>query len=191
MPTCPYCGHQLIVSLQAEIKLKKKEDFMEKTGFSPLIDFNDSGTIKNFSDRKTGSKIEKIVLHSTGSEKAGRSSVVNWFSNASAQASAHYLITSDGKICGLVREEKKAWHATTANSTSIGIEVQGECGLKQYKESQMLPLAKLIKDIRSRHGNIPIITHADVDPDRKGDDPFKPQHKDAAIKEIEALIATL
>lgn len=160
-------------------------------GFSTLIDFDDSKTIKNFSARKEGSKIEKIVLHSTGSEKAGRTSVVNWFSESEAQASAHYLITSDGKICGLVREEKKAWHATSANSTSIGIEVQGNCGLKQYKEAQMLPLAKLIKDIRSRYGNIPIITHADVDPVRKGDDPFIPSYKLNSIKEIEALIATL
>ena len=163
----------------------------EFNGFSPLIDFDDSKNIKNFSERKAGSKIEKIVIHSTGMEKAGRSSVVSWFSNPEAQASAHYLITSDGKICGLVSEIKKAWHATSANSTSIGLELQGPCGLKQYKEAQLLPLAKLIKDIRSRYGNIPIITHADVDPVRKAGDPFEKKYRDEAIAEIEKIISEL
>ncbi len=196
---CPYCNKPIIISLDAKIELKKKETNMvlniddkpkEFNGFSPLIDFDDSKNITNFNDRK-GTKIDKIVIHSTGEEKAGRDSVVSWFSNKSSQVSAHYLITSDGKICGLVIEPKRAWHATTANSSSIGIEIQGPCGLKQYKEAQLLPLAKLIKDIRSRYGNIPIITHADVDPVRKAGDPFDKKYRDEAITEIEKMISEL
>lgn len=191
MYNCPYCGKAIIISLQAEIKLKKKETEMEKfNGLSPLIDFDDSKGIVHFNSRKD-TKIDKIVIHSTGSEKADRDSVVSWFRDPASKVSSHYLITNTGKICGLVLEANRAWHCGNGNSASIGIEVSGACGLKQYKEAQMLPLAKLIKDIRSRYGNIPIITHADVDPVRKGDDPFKPEYKLNAIKEIEALIATL
>lgn len=196
---CPYCNNELIISFDAKIQLKKKEIAMlnidgnkpkEFNGFSPLIDFDDSKGITNFNDRK-GTKIDKIVIHSTGEEKAGRSSVVNWFSNKSSQVSAHYLVTSDGKICGLVHEDKRAWHATTANSSSIGIENQGPCGLKQLKPEQLKALVRLILDIRSRYGNIPILTHADIDPIRKSDDPFKPEYKKQSIAEIESKIKEL
>jgi len=163
----------------------------EFNGFSPLIDFDDSKGIVHFNSRPDGQKIDKIVIHSTGSEKADRDSVVSWFRDKSSKVSAHYLITNAGKICGLVSEKMRAWHATSANSSSIGIECAGACGLKQYKEAQLIPLAKLIKDIRSRYGNIPIITHADVDPVRKAGDPFDKKYRDAAIAEIEKIIEGL
>ena len=154
MYNCPYCNKEIEID---KITFKKKVEQVlniddkpkEFNGFSPLIDFDDSKGIVHFNDRN-GAKIDKIVIHSTGSEKADRDSVVSWFRDKSSKVSAHYLITNAGKICGLVLEKFRAWHATSANSNSIGIEVSGECGLKQYKEAQLLPLAKLIKDIRSR-----------------------------------------
>lgn len=192
---CPFCNKELEIE---GISFKKKVESVlniddkpkEFNGFSPLIDFDDSKGIVHFNDRN-GAKIDKIVIHSTGSEKADRDSVVSWFRDKSSKVSAHYLITNAGKICGLVREDKRAWHATTANSSSIGIEVAGACGLRKYKDAQLLPLAKLIKDIRSRYGDIPIITHADVDPVRKGDDPFMKEYKIQAIIDLEKLIKSL
>ena len=192
MINCPYCNKEI------EVTFKKKVDNMlniddkpkEFNGFSSLIDYDDSKGIVHFNDRN-GIKIDKIVIHSTGSEKADRDSVVSWFRDKSSKVSAHYLITNAGKICGLVLETKRAWHATTANSSSIGIETAGSCGLKQYKPQQVEAIAKLIKDIRSRYGNIPIITHADVDPVRKAGDPFDKKYRDAAIAEIEKMISEL
>jgi len=194
--SCPYCKKELEIE---GISFKKKVESVlniddkpkEFNGFSPLIDFDDSKGINHFNSRPEGQKIECIVIHSTGSEKADRDSVISWFRNPSSKVSSHYLITNAGLTIGCVLESKRAWHATSANSKSIGIEVAGNCGLKQYKEAQLLPLAKLIKDIRSRYGNIPIITHADVDPVRKAGDPFDKKYRDQAIAEIEKIISEL
>jgi len=192
---CPHCNNDIVIDTIVLKKavapvLKIDDKPKEFNGFSPLIDFDDSKNITNYNDRK-GTKIDKIVIHSTGSNKAGRDSVVSWFSNKSSQVSAHYFISQDGKLSGLVKENLRAWHATTANSSSIGIECHGGCGLKQYTPEQVQTIAKLIKDIRSRYGNIPIITHADVDPVRKAGDPFDKKYRDEAIAEIEKIISEL
>lgn len=170
------------------LKVDYYDMIMEDTmPISNTIDKSYVGDITNHGSRK-GTPIDKIVLHSTGSDKAGESSVVNWFKNPSSQVSAHYLITEDGRIIGLVDEDRRAWHAGKANSSSIGIEVQGRTGIKQYNDAQKTALSKLIADIRNRYGNLPLTTHSDFDKVNKGDDPFLPAYRTQALGELEEEI---
>lgn len=67
--------------------------------------------------------INKVVVHVTQGSYAG---AISWFQNPAAQVSAHYVIrSSDGQITQMVRNRDTAWHARSANSSSLGIEHEG------------------------------------------------------------------
>ena len=73
-----------------------------------------------FTTGRAGTAIDRIVIHITDAPTT--SSTVNTFSNAGAQASAHYLVGQDGEIVQFVSEADTAWHARGANRRSVGIE---------------------------------------------------------------------
>lgn len=65
--------------------------------------------------------VSTIVIHITdGREKI--TGPIGHFQKPGLQASAHYIVGRDGQVVQMVRHRDIAWHATTANSTSIGIE---------------------------------------------------------------------
>lgn len=67
--------------------------------------------------------IDKVVVHVTQGSYAG---TLSWFQNSAAQVSAHYVVrSSDGQIAQTVRDSDTAWHARSANSSSLGIEHEG------------------------------------------------------------------
>ena len=67
--------------------------------------------------------IDKVVVHVTQGSYAG---AISWFQNPAAQVSAHYVIrSSDGEVTQTVRDRDTAWHARSANSSSLGIEHEG------------------------------------------------------------------
>jgi len=73
---------------------------------------------KHYTPGRTA-KISKIVLH----HNAGNLTVQGcWDVWQTRQASAHYQVQRDGLIGQLVKTTDTAWHATTANPSSIGIE---------------------------------------------------------------------
>jgi N-acetyl-anhydromuramyl-L-alanine amidase AmpD len=89
----------------------------------------------NFTAGRKGKKIIAIVDHVTAGYMPG---CLNWLCNPKAQASAHYLVTKDGRIFQLVKDENTAWHAgmvnrpcwqlydgTNPNYYTIGIEHEG------------------------------------------------------------------
>ena len=91
----------------------------------------------NFSSRN-GRKPIAIVNHITSGAFNG---ALSWLCNPKAQASAHYLISRDGQIVQLVKDEDKAWHAgevnhphwrlydgSNPNLCTIGIEHEGYTG---------------------------------------------------------------
>jgi N-acetyl-anhydromuramyl-L-alanine amidase AmpD len=47
---------------------------------------------------------------------------VSWFKDPKAQVSAHYIVGQDGEIVQMVKHNDIAWHASSANGDSIGIE---------------------------------------------------------------------
>jgi N-acetylmuramoyl-L-alanine amidase len=125
----------------------------------------------NFNERRAPP--DMLVLHYTGMP-SGEAALAR-LRDAEAQVSAHYLIEEDGRIFGLVPEERRAWHAgrgvwqgeDDCNAASIGIEIVNpghEFGYRAFPDAQ-------IGDIRERW-TVPdsrIIGHSDLAPERKDD----------------------
>ncbi len=69
----------------------------------------------NFSKGRNGKKIIAIVNHITAGAFPG---CLSWMKNPQAKASAHYLVTRQGKIYQMVRDEDTSWHAGAVNKPS-------------------------------------------------------------------------
>jgi N-acetylmuramoyl-L-alanine amidase len=145
--------------------------------------------------RRSGFAIDMVVIHVTEGDAA---SVVSWFSNPSADVSAHYMVRKDGVVVQFVDEADTAWHAgrvvePTAdlvierqgwnpNGYSIGIEHEGD-GTHELTDAQRASSIALIQDICARH-SIPIdrrhiVGHHEI---------FKPKTCPGAIN-VDALVA--
>src|SRR5688572_12543627 len=76
------------------------------------------------SNRETSHDIDKIVIHVAEGSYSG---TISWFENCAAQASAHYVVSKEGRISQCVRNEDIAWQAGwwDTNTHSIGIEHAG------------------------------------------------------------------
>lgn len=98
--------------------------------------------------------ITTVVIHTTQGSYAGS---ISWYQNPEAEVSAHYTIrSSDGQITQSVREANTAWHASAANSYSVGIEHEGYVDdASWYTEAMYRSSAALVKGIAARH-DIPL-----------------------------------
>ncbi len=67
-------------------------------------------------------EIDSIVIHITGGPATTESSAVNHFLDNTSNASAHYIVNRQGEVIQMVRDKDIAFHARSANKTSIGIE---------------------------------------------------------------------
>ena len=133
----------------------------------------------NFDERRLPVSI--LVMHYTGMKTAA--DAINWLANPESKVSAHYVVTEDGQIVQMVREEDRAWHAgrgswrdikSDMNSASIGIEIVNtgyEWGYVPFPEEQMDSVVRLATDIVQRHHIKPanVIGHSDLAPARKQD----------------------
>lgn len=132
----------------------------------------------NFNERRAPP--DMLVLHYTGMQ-TGEAALAR-LCDAEAQVSAHYLVEEDGRIFGLVPEERRAWHAgrgvwqgqDDCNAASIGIEIVNpghEFGYRAFPDVQIEALITLIGDIRERWiiSDSRIIGHSDLAPERKDD----------------------
>lgn len=135
-------------------------------------------TSPNFNERIGYAAPNMIVLHYTGMKTA--KDALERLCDPAAEVSAHYVIDEDGTLYQLVDEEKRAWHAgvskwdgeTDINSASIGIELVNpghEFGYRAFPAAQMEALAKLCKDIMTRHDIQTVLGHSDIAPERKQD----------------------
>ncbi|GGY98106.1 peptidoglycan-binding protein [Streptomyces nitrosporeus] len=76
----------------------------------------------NYATGRTAT-VDKVVVHVTQGSYAG---TISWFRNPSSQVSSHYVVrSSDGEITQMVRDKDTAWHARSANASSLGIEHEG------------------------------------------------------------------
>lgn len=125
---------------------------------------------------------EWVVLHYTGMPDCD--SALARLRNPAAKVSAHYLISTNGAIFGLVSERARAWHAGVScwrgehdvNSRSIGIELmhvghQPGHDCPPFPERQMAALERLLSAILQRWHIEPVgvLAHSDVAPGRKID----------------------
>lgn len=104
------------------------------------------------------SKIRRIVIHhwDDPARKPSLPGVVSWLTSTRSRVSAHYVV-SERQVYRLVPESVVAWHAAGGNQDSIGI----ECDPRQQDETYET-VAALIREIRARHGDIPLVRHRDV-----------------------------
>jgi N-acetylmuramoyl-L-alanine amidase CwlA len=102
-----------------------------------------------------GNRMEVIVIHQWDdpSKRPSLSGVLSWLTNPASEVSAHYIV-SDKTVYKLAEESDRCWHARDANTFGIGIEIDPNLPGDTYKT-----VANLVRDIRSRRGNIPIEPH--------------------------------
>jgi len=135
----------------------------------------------NFDEKKRSKKsIKTIVIHYTGMQ-SGRESL-DRLCDIKSKVSAHFLISQNGKVFRLVKDNRIAWHAGKScwgkyknlNKNSIGIELVNKghkFGYTSFTKKQIVSLLKicksLIKKYKIKRKNI--IGHSDIAPLRKID----------------------
>jgi N-acetylmuramoyl-L-alanine amidase len=134
----------------------------------------------NFGERKSGAKIDMLVLHYTGMPEA--EGAVRRLCAAGSEVSAHYVVMEDGHIIQCVPEAHRAWHAgqsswageTDINSCSIGIEIANpghDHGYPKFPLRQIAAVTALCRGIFTRHqiSADRVLAHSDIAPSRKRD----------------------
>lgn len=126
--------------------------------------------------------MDTVIIHAMYAKQAPRplSSVACIKVLDACRVSAHYLIDRSGKICRLVEEKKRAWHAGVSrlpyhtdrrrnvNDFSIGIELIAK-ETTPYTAKQYTALARLTEGILKRHPIKYILGHQHIAPHRKRD----------------------
>ena len=106
----------------------------------------------NASARKPGVTLDLIVVHDT---EGGYQSALSWFSNRHSQVSAHIVLKEDGsEATQMVPYSNKAWHCSSFNSRSIGLEMAG-FAKKGYGEHEWAVAARIVAFLLHKHG-IPV-----------------------------------
>ncbi|NEB15859.1 N-acetylmuramoyl-L-alanine amidase [Streptomyces coelicoflavus] len=95
--------------------------------------------------------IDKVVIHVTQGSYAGS---ISWFQNGSAGVSSHYVVrSSDGDVTQMVRDADTAYHARSANPSSLGIEHEGYVDNPSwFTDSMYRSSAALTRHLCDRHG---------------------------------------
>ena len=95
---------------------------------------------------------------------------------AAMRVSAHFFVRRDGEVVQFVPCELRAWHAGVSrwkgreklNDFSIGIELEGT-DFGPYEDAQYEALAELTVALFERYGELELVGHSDIAPDRKTD----------------------
>jgi N-acetylmuramoyl-L-alanine amidase len=125
-------GASLTISTGERLKLSPQDVEVPQvyTAKSDAIDYPGTvwrpAALCNYtnSTQETSHDIRKIVIHVAEGSYSG---TISWFENCAAQASAHYVVSREGRVAQCVRNEDIAWHAGwwDTNTHSIGIEHAG------------------------------------------------------------------
>lgn len=101
-----------------------------------------------------------IVIHHWGSRGQDFDNVLNWLTVKRSRVSAHYVAEA-GRVERIVSEDRRAWHAGDdyGNDYGIGVECRPEATDGDYAT-----VAALVRDIRSRHGDLPLFPHRKYSP---------------------------
>jgi N-acetyl-anhydromuramyl-L-alanine amidase AmpD/V8-like Glu-specific endopeptidase len=94
--------------------LEISSEYPQASRFEPA----NSGNYRAVTGART---INRIVIHITDGQP-NINGTISWFKNPSARVSAHYIVGQDGEVVQMVKNNDLAWHASSANSDSIGIE---------------------------------------------------------------------
>ncbi|CAN1596798.1 ampD N-acetyl-anhydromuramyl-L-alanine amidase [Candidatus Pelagibacterales bacterium] len=124
--------------------------------------------------------IHSVIIHYTGMRSL--QSAVERLLSKKYEVSSHYLISRNGKIIQLVKDNNIAWHAGISNwfkfknlnKNSIGIELENkghQYGYKTFPSKQIVQLIKILKILKRKFKikNVNITGHSDIAPNRKID----------------------
>ena len=124
--------------------------------------------------------IHSVIIHYTGMRSL--QSAVERLLSKTYEVSSHYLISRNGKIIQLVKDNNIAWHAGISNwfkfknlnNNSIGIELENkghQYGYQAFPSKQIVQLIKILKILKRKFKikNINITGHSDIAPNRKID----------------------
>jgi hypothetical protein len=109
----------------------------------------------NYTNANRGAaKIDIIVIHVAQGSYSG---TINWFQDRRANASAHYVVSRNGRVAQCVHNEDIAWHAGhwRTNTKSIGIEHAGYIGNRRSFTRRMYRSSARLSAQLSRRFNIP------------------------------------
>jgi N-acetyl-anhydromuramyl-L-alanine amidase AmpD len=110
---------------------------------------------------RNGSKVTLVVVHDTEGNYNG---AVSWLCNPNAQASAHVVLSEDGKqATQLVPYSEKAWHCADYNSQSLGLEMAG-VAKHGFGSPELRSAARIVAYFLHKHG----IPARHVTPDAHG-----------------------
>ncbi|MEV6970546.1 N-acetylmuramoyl-L-alanine amidase [Hamadaea sp. NPDC051192] len=104
------------------------------------------------SSRESSYPINYIVIHTAQGSYSG---TINWFQNAAAGVSAHYVVSKGGAVTQTVRDKDIAWHAGnwTYNTQSIGIEHEGFIDDPNWTSAAMYQAsANLVRYLCDKYG---------------------------------------
>ncbi|MEG0388581.1 MAG: peptidoglycan recognition family protein [Niameybacter sp.] len=117
-------------------------------------------------------QVKGIVIHYVGNPESTALANRNYFNRLKDQqttkpiyASSHYIVGLEGEIIACVPEEEVAYHASSANSDHIGIEVCHPDNSGKFSTVTYEALIGLIIDICNRYKLNPVrdvIRHYDV-----------------------------
>ena len=113
--------------------------------------------------------IKRIVVHWVGNAGSTAENNAKYFDGLKdgrgTYASSHYIIGNDGVVIRCVPENEVAYHASSANNYSIGIEVCHPDNTGKYTDAAYKVLIELLVDLCRRYKLEPtqaIIRHYDV-----------------------------
>ena len=134
----------------------------------------------NYHACKKVRSIRSVVIHYTGMRSV--QSAVERLMSKKHEVSSHYLISRNGKVLQLVKDNNIAWHAGVSNwlnfknlnKNSIGIELENkghQYGYQDFPSKQIAQLIKILKILKKKFKiqNTNIIGHSDIAPSRKTD----------------------
>ena len=134
----------------------------------------------NYHACKKVRSIRSVVIHYTGMRSL--QSAVERLMSKKHEVSSHYLISRNGKVLQLVKDNNIAWHAGVSNwfnfknlnKNSIGIELENkghQYGYQDFPSKQITQLIKILKILKKKFKiqNTNIMGHSDIAPSRKTD----------------------
>tara|TARA_B100001063_G_C16607056_1_gene473836 strand:+ start:86 stop:796 length:711 start_codon:yes stop_codon:yes gene_type:complete len=135
----------------------------------------------NFSKKtRFKTEIKYVIFHYTGMQSEIES--IKRLKNPNSKVSCHYLISRNGLITQMVKDQNIAWHAgkskwkrlNNLNEKSIGIELVNKghkIGYQNFKKAQIKSLIQLCRNLKKKYSikKENFLGHSDIAPLRKKD----------------------
>jgi N-acetylmuramoyl-L-alanine amidase len=125
------------------------------------------------------SNVDQFVLHF---DAAGTSRNCFRFLHDSRGLSVHFMLDLDGTIYQTLDLKEEAWHATTSNNRSVGVEI---ANMGAYGENEKNPLAKWYKTGGKGRTVITIPESAGPHPERTPDFVGRPVRREMVAGEVQ------